>query len=91
MDRSVADVMRLYAVDAEIYVDGGIRAGVDIVKALALGARAVLIGRPVIWGLATDGATGVQAVLAELAADTVRTLALCGFTTPAAVTRDLLV
>ena len=89
--RALPEVVDAVGADAEIYVDGGIRAGVDIVKALALGARAVLIGRPVIWGLATDGATGVQAVLAELAADTVRTLALCGFTTPAAVTRDLVV
>ena len=50
----------------------------------------MLVGRPVIWGLATDGAAGVQAVLTELADDTVRTLALCGFTSPLDVTRDLL-
>src|SRR6266481_3848856 len=45
--------------NAEIYVDGGIRRGTDVVKALALGARAVLIARPVVWGLALDGADGV--------------------------------
>ena len=38
---------------AEVYIDGGIRSGTDVLKALALGARAVFIGRPVIWGLAT--------------------------------------
>ena len=41
--------------DIEVYMDGGIRRGTDIVKALALGARAVLIGRPLFWGLAVDG------------------------------------
>ena len=48
---------------AEVYVDGGIRRGTDILKALALGARAVLIGRPVVWGLAVHGADGVRDVL----------------------------
>ncbi len=43
---------------AEVYVDGGIRAGTDVVKALALGARAVMVGRPVLWGLAVDGRVG---------------------------------
>ena len=44
---------------AEVYVDGGIRRGTDIVKALALGARAVLLGRPPLWGLSVGGADGV--------------------------------
>ncbi len=51
---------------AEVYVDGGIRRGTDIVKALALGARAVLVARPVVWGLALQGAEGVRAVLDHL-------------------------
>ena len=75
---------------AEIYVDGGIRRGTDIVKALALGARAVLVGRPILWGLATGGADGVQAVLEELHSEFVRALTLCGTPTPADVTPDLL-
>jgi 4-hydroxymandelate oxidase len=50
----------------------------------------VLVGRPVIWGLATDGAAGVEAVLRELTDDTARALALCGVTSPLDVTRDLL-
>lgn len=49
--------------EAEVYVDGGVRTGGDILKALALGARAVLVGRPYLWGLAADGAAGVACVL----------------------------
>jgi isopentenyl diphosphate isomerase/L-lactate dehydrogenase-like FMN-dependent dehydrogenase len=49
--------------DAEVFVDGGIRRGTDVVKALALGARAALIGRPVLWGLAAGGEEGVRDVL----------------------------
>jgi 4-hydroxymandelate oxidase len=63
---------------AELYVDGGIRRGTDIVKALALGARAVLVARPVIWGLALDGAEGVRTVLDHLNAEFARAMALCG-------------
>ena len=71
----VADAMRG---EVEIFVDGGIRRGTDIVKAIALGARAVLVARPVIWGLALDGADGVKAVLDHLLAELVRSMALCG-------------
>jgi 4-hydroxymandelate oxidase len=75
--------------NAEIYIDGGIRRGTDIVKALALGARAVLVARPVIWGLALDGADGVRAVLDHLRAEMVRTMALCGVARLDAITADL--
>ena len=75
---------------AEVYVDGGIRRGTDVVKALALGARAVMVGRPILWGLATGGADGVQAVLTELVEEITRALALCGVPTPHDVTPDLL-
>ncbi len=47
----------------EVYVDGGIRRGADVLTALALGARAVLVGRPVLWGLAAGGEGGVAHVL----------------------------
>lgn len=76
---------------AEVYVDGGIRRGTDIVKALALGARAVLVGRPVLWGLAVGGADGVTKVLRELTAELDLALALCGCPTLADVTNDLVV
>jgi 4-hydroxymandelate oxidase len=74
---------------AEVYVDGGIRRGTDILKALALGARAVLIGRPVLWGLAVNGADGVRDVLTHLRQELVRTMALCGVATIAQATSDL--
>jgi len=74
---------------AEVYVDGGIRRGTDIVKALALGARAVLIGRPAVWGLALAGADGVRDVLAHLRGELVRTMALCGIAKVEEITRDL--
>src|SRR5439155_5470331 len=47
----------------EVYLDGGVRRGTDILKALALGARAVLVGRPILWGLAASGVEGVSHVL----------------------------
>ena len=48
---------------AEIYMDGGVRRGTDVLKALAFGARAVLIGRPYAWALAADGEAGVARVI----------------------------
>jgi 4-hydroxymandelate oxidase len=75
--------------DAPVLLDGGIRRGTDIVKALALGARAVAIGRPVIWGLAAAGQEGVARVLETLRAELDQTLALCGCGSLHDVTRDL--
>jgi 4-hydroxymandelate oxidase len=83
-------IVEAVAGQAEIYVDGGIRRGTDVLKAIAMGARAVLVGRPVVWGLATGGADGVTAVLAELVEEFVRALALSGTPTPADITPDLL-
>jgi 4-hydroxymandelate oxidase len=62
----------------EILVDGGVRVGTDVFKALALGARAVLIGRPVLWGLTVAGAPGVAHVLDLLTKDLVLTQRLMG-------------
>lgn len=61
-----------------VLMDGGIRRGTDVVKALALGARAVLIGRPALWGLAVGGQAGVERVLEMLRGELRRTLALLG-------------
>jgi 4-hydroxymandelate oxidase len=74
----------------EVYVDGGIRSGVDIVKALALGARAVLVGRPILWGLAAGGEEGANGVIGELTDQLARALAFCGVCHPQDVPRDLL-
>ncbi|MGY1813163.1 alpha-hydroxy acid oxidase [Blastococcus sp. SYSU D00820] len=74
--------------DAEVYVDGGIRAGSDVLTALALGARAVFVGRPAVWGLTTGGADGVAAVLGGLTAELATTMTLCGVTDVTSVARD---
>jgi 4-hydroxymandelate oxidase len=72
-----------------LLVDGGIRRGTDVVKALALGADAVALGRPALWGLAAGGEAGVSRVLDLLRIELVNALTLCGCDSPAAVTRDL--
>ena len=61
-----------------VLLDGGIRRGSDVIKAVALGAHAVAIGRPALWGLAVDGETGVGQVLEMLRAEIARALVLCG-------------
>jgi isopentenyl diphosphate isomerase/L-lactate dehydrogenase-like FMN-dependent dehydrogenase len=73
----------------EVYVDGGIRRGSDVLKALALGARAVLIGRPALWGLAANGADGVYSVLSLLQHELELTMTLCGRPTLASIDRSL--
>ncbi|XP_077548252.1 uncharacterized protein LOC144161472 [Haemaphysalis longicornis] len=62
----------------EVYIDGGVRTGTDVVKALALGARAVFVGRPILWGLAYDGTNGVSKVLSIFKNELERALALMG-------------
>jgi 4-hydroxymandelate oxidase len=74
----------------EVLVDGGIRSGVDVVRALALGARAVLVGRPILWALAVGGEQGVRDALRVLAEEIDRAFALCGCRDTSAVTADLL-
>jgi 4-hydroxymandelate oxidase len=71
---------------AEIYLDGGVRRGTDVVTALALGARAVLVGRPVLYGLAFGGGEGVEQVLGILRTETENALALLGCRSPEEVT-----
>jgi 4-hydroxymandelate oxidase len=64
----------------EVYVDGGIRRGSDVLKAIALGARAVLVGRPVLWGLAVNGEQGASHVLEILRRELDEAMLLCGCT-----------
>jgi len=95
LDAGVATAQALtevvQAVDSacEVYVDGGIRRGTDVLVALALGATAVLVGRPVLWGLAVDGAEGVQAVLHQLQGELLEAMRLAGAPTRSTITRDL--
>jgi isopentenyl diphosphate isomerase/L-lactate dehydrogenase-like FMN-dependent dehydrogenase len=72
---------------AEVLMDGGVRRGTDVLTALALGARAVLVGRPVIWGLAVAGEDGVRRVLELLRAEVALALKLLGCASPADVGR----
>jgi isopentenyl diphosphate isomerase/L-lactate dehydrogenase-like FMN-dependent dehydrogenase len=65
---------------AEVYLDSGIRRGTDVFKALALGARAVLVGRPVFWGLALDGEKGVTTMLEMLRSDFEKSMRFSGKT-----------
>jgi 4-hydroxymandelate oxidase len=74
---------------AEVYVDGGVRRAPDVVKALALGARAVLVGRPGLWALATGGADGVAGLLRWYESELRRAMALCGAATVADIDRSL--
>lgn len=73
----------------EVYLDGGVRWGTDVLKALALGARAVLLGRPILWGLAVGGEAGVSAVLALVEAELRRAMALAGCPTLASIDGSL--
>jgi isopentenyl diphosphate isomerase/L-lactate dehydrogenase-like FMN-dependent dehydrogenase len=86
---ALRDVVAAVGDRAEIYVDGGIRRGTHVLKALALGARAVFVGRPVMWGLAAKGQAGVEEVLAELQIELERDMALCGVRDPSEIDASL--
>jgi len=75
---ALVDVRATVGAEAVVLMDGGIRRGADVLKALALGADAVLLGRPYAYGLAVGGQEGVEAVIRHLVADTDLTLALVG-------------
>ena len=81
---SIADAV---AGKTEVWVDGGVRRGLDIAIALGLGARGVLLGRPILWALATGGEAGVARALAILREEFEIALALLGTPTPTDVTR----
>ncbi len=74
----------------EVLVDGGIRRGTDVIKALARGARAVLVGRPILWGLSVDGEEGVYHALDLLRTELDLNMGLCGCTRPSEIGGDLL-
>ncbi len=82
----VADVV---GGDAEVYVDGGVRNGRDVLRALALGARGVGLGRAALWALAVDGGDGVARLLADFDLDVTEALRLAGICSAAEAERDL--
>jgi 4-hydroxymandelate oxidase len=94
LDRTVTPLAALEEIVAavggrtEVWVDGGVRRGLDIAVALALGARGVLVGRPVFWALAAGGQAGVERALAILREELEIAMALLGTPTPAAITRS---
>jgi len=96
LDRSVPTARALpevvSAVDGAVpvLVDGGVRSGTDVLCALALGAAAVLVGRPVLWALTVDGAAGVQACLTALREDLSHVMALAGAASVDDIGPDLL-
>uniref|UniRef100_Q028C6 FMN-dependent alpha-hydroxy acid dehydrogenase n=1 Tax=Solibacter usitatus (strain Ellin6076) TaxID=234267 RepID=Q028C6_SOLUE len=81
------EVVEATAGQTPVFVDGGFRRGTDVLKALALGARAVGIGRPYIWGLAAFGQEGVERVLEILRAELALTMRQCGIASTAQITR----
>jgi 4-hydroxymandelate oxidase len=88
LDRAVTTASALQEVAAavgaraEVYVDGGIRSGTDVLAALALGARGVFVGRPALWALGADGARGVGRLLQRLGAELAECLELAGCAGP---------
>lgn len=76
--------------DIEVYADSGIRSGVDVLRAMALGARCVLIGRPTIWGLAAGGAAGVERVLKLLQTELAEVMAITGARRPEDIDHSVL-
>jgi isopentenyl diphosphate isomerase/L-lactate dehydrogenase-like FMN-dependent dehydrogenase len=85
---ALPEVVEACAGNVPVLMDGGVRRGTDVVKALALGAEAVLVGRAVLWGLAVDGEAGVRRVLELLQEEVALALTLLGCPSPSAVTAD---
>ena len=86
---ALPEIVEAVAGRCEVYLDSGIRRGTDILKVLALGARAVLIGRPILWGLAVDGAQGVQHVLSILHTELELAMKLAGCPTIASINDEV--
>ena len=88
--RALPDVVDAAAQHLEVLVDGGVRTGLDVVKLVALGARAVLMGRGWVWAVAARGQSGVSHVLGVIKADMDVALALTGHTSFAELDRSAL-
>jgi 4-hydroxymandelate oxidase len=94
LDRAVPTAVALPEVvaavgdEVEVYVDGGVRSGVDVLTAIGLGARLVFLGRPVLWGLTVGGAGGVTETIGALSAELLHAMSVAGYTSPAEVRAD---
>ena len=88
---ALADVVAGAGGRAEVYLDGGVRSGADVLIALGLGARAVMVGRPAMWGLAVGGAEGVARVLSGLREELSDHAGLCGIADVGRLPADLVV
>ena len=86
---TLPEIVEAVAGRCEVYLDGGIRRGTDVLKALALGARAVLVGRPIIWGIAVNGHEGAHHVLQILHDELELAMTLAGHPTLASIDRSL--
>ena len=86
-----SDIVEAAGDDLEVYVDGGVRTGIDVLRALALGARATLIGRPYLWALAVDGEQGVRDLLTRFKTELHNAMALAGQTAANRVDRSIVV
>ncbi len=87
---ALPEIVEAVGSDIEVYADSGIRSGADVLRALALGARSVLIGRPVLWGLTAGGASGVEGVLRLLQAELAEVMAITGAPRVADIDRSVL-
>uniref|UniRef100_A0A453B3G1 (S)-2-hydroxy-acid oxidase n=1 Tax=Aegilops tauschii subsp. strangulata TaxID=200361 RepID=A0A453B3G1_AEGTS len=85
---ALEEVVKAVAGAVPVLVDGGVRRGTDVLKALALGARAVMVGRPVLYGLAARGQAGAKHVIEMLNRELELAMALCGCRSVAEITRD---
>jgi 4-hydroxymandelate oxidase len=88
---ALPDVVAAVAGRLEVYVDGGVRSGADVLRALALGARAVLVGRPCLWALTLGGEPGVRSLLHRLQLEVANALTLAGQTDATHVDRGIVV
>jgi 4-hydroxymandelate oxidase len=87
--RVLSEIAEAVAGRVDVLLDGGVRRGTDVIKALALGARAVLVGRPILWALAAEGQRGVVRALEMLRSELDLAMALCGCSAVDRISRDL--
>jgi isopentenyl diphosphate isomerase/L-lactate dehydrogenase-like FMN-dependent dehydrogenase len=83
-------IVQTVAGESEVFLDSGVRRGTDVLKAIAFGARAVLVGRAYAWGLAADGEAGVRKVLQLLRDELISAMTACGCTNVSQITRELI-